>query len=568
MKKINYLIAIAIAAFTFTSCEDVPEPFGQPINPNAKEEAVATGDGSLENPFNALAAANEAKKLANGEVSEKAYYIKGKVSEIATDKNGVPQNFNSGYGNAQFYISDDGTTKQFYCYRVLYLGNKKWEEGDGDILKVGDDIIVYSKLTMYNDVAETPQNAGYLYSLNGKTEAAGGGGDTPTGETIGTKEAPLTIAQALEKINALEDGKESELNAYVKGKVVKVTTSQANFEKYGNLNYLISEDGTETNAITVYSGDGLDGAKFSGIDALGAGDEVIVFGKLYKYVKDSKVTPEIAKGNYLVSLVKAGSGGDTPSGDAAGSGTQADPYNVAAIVEIASKLGDKEVSTEDYYIKGKICSIKFEYSAQYGTATFNISEDGKTGGTEFTAYSVYYFDNQSWVEGNTQIAVGNDVVLHGKITNYGGTLETASKKAYLYSLNGKTSEGGGSGSSTGTLDNPLTASQLYDIVAAMESGTTSTEDYYVKGKICSIKYEYSAQYGTATFNITDDGNTGSKEFIAYSTYYHASEQKWKEGDTQIAVGNEVVICGKVVNYSGNTPEFASKKSYVVTINGK
>lgn len=568
MKKINYLIAIAIAAFTFTSCEDVPEPFGQPINPNAKEEAVATGDGSLENPFNALAAANEAKKLANGEVSEKAYYIKGKVSEIATDKNGVPQNFNSGYGNAQFYISDDGTTKQFYCYRVLYLGNKKWEEGDGDILKVGDDIIVYSKLTMYNDVAETPQNAGYLYSLNGKTEAAGGGGDTPTGETIGTKEAPLTIAQALEKINALEDGKESELNAYVKGKVVKVTTSQANFEKYGNLNYLISEDGTETNAITVYSGDGLDGAKFSGIDALGAGDEVIVFGKLYKYVKDSKVTPEIAKGNYLVSLVKAGSGGDTPSGDAAGSGTQADPYNVAAIVEIASKLGDKEVSTEDYYIKGKICSIKFEYSAQYGTATFNISEDGKTGGTEFTAYSVYYFDNQSWVEGNTQIAVGNDVVLHGKITNYGGTLETASKKAYLYSLNGKTSEGGGSGSSTGTLDNPLTASQLYDIVAAMESGTTSTEDYYVKGKICSIKFEYSAQYGTATFNITDDGNTGSKEFIAYSTYYHASEQKWKEGDTQIAVGNEVVICGKVVNYSGNTPEFASKKSYVVTINGK
>lgn len=567
MKKINYLIAIAIAAFTFTSCEDVPEPFGQPINPNAKEEAVATGDGSLENPFNALAAANEAKKLANGEVSEKAYYIKGKVSEIATDKNGVPQNFNSGYGNAQFYISDDGTTKQFYCYRVLYLGNKKWEEGDGDILKVGDDIIVYSKLTMYNDVAETPQNAGYLYSLNGKTEAAGGG-DTPTGETIGTKEAPLTIAQALEKINALEDGKESELNAYVKGKVVKVTTSQANFEKYGNLNYLISEDGTETNAITVYSGDGLDGAKFSGIDALGAGDEVIVFGKLYKYVKDSKVTPEIAKGNYLVSLVKAGSGGDTPSGDAAGSGTQADPYNVAAIVEIASKLGDKEVSTEDYYIKGKICSIKFEYSAQYGTATFNISEDGKTGGTEFTAYSVYYFDNQSWVEGNTQIAVGNDVVLHGKITNYGGTLETASKKAYLYSLNGKTSEGGGSGSSTGTLDNPLTASQLYDIVAAMESGTTSTEDYYVKGKICSIKFEYSAQYGTATFNITDDGNTGSKEFIAYSTYYHASEQKWKEGDTQIAVGNEVVICGKVVNYSGNTPEFASKKSYVVTINGK
>ena len=36
MKKIYYLIAMAVTAFTFTSCEDVPEPFGQPINPNAE----------------------------------------------------------------------------------------------------------------------------------------------------------------------------------------------------------------------------------------------------------------------------------------------------------------------------------------------------------------------------------------------------------------------------------------------------------------------------------------------------------------------------------------------------
>ena len=89
---------------------------------------------------------------------------------------------------------------------------------------------------------------------------------------------------------------------YVKGKVVKVTTTQANFEKYGNLNYLISDDGTESSTVTVYSGDGLNGAKFTGIDAIKQGDEVIVYGKLQKYVKNDNVTPEIAKGNYLVSL--------------------------------------------------------------------------------------------------------------------------------------------------------------------------------------------------------------------------------------------------------------------------
>ena len=120
------------------------------------------------------------------------------------------------------------------------------------------------------------------------------------------------------EINKMDDGATSEEFWFVTGKVVKVTTSQTNFEKYGNLNYLISEDGTESNPLTVYSGDGLDGAKFTGIDALAAGDEVIVFGKLYKYVKDSKITPEIAKGNYLVSLVKGGgssTGGDTTGGD-------------------------------------------------------------------------------------------------------------------------------------------------------------------------------------------------------------------------------------------------------------
>lgn len=55
---------------------------------------------------------------------------------------------------------------------------------------------------------------------------------------------------------------------------------------------------------------------------------------------------------------------------------------------------------------------------------------------------------------------------------------------------------------------------------------------------------------------------------AYSTYYHAMDQGWKDGDTQVNVGDEVLVCGKVINYNGNTPEFASKKNYVVTINGK
>ena len=122
-------------------------------------------------------------------------------------------------------------------------------------------------------------------------------------ETIGSLAAPLSVSDALERINKLADNTKEKLNAYVKGKVVKVTTNQTNFDKYGNLNYYISVDGQDNNTIQVYSGDGLNGEKFKTINDIKAGDEVIVLGKLYKYVNNSgTVIPEIDKGNYLVSL--------------------------------------------------------------------------------------------------------------------------------------------------------------------------------------------------------------------------------------------------------------------------
>ena len=279
------------------------------------ETGVATGDGSLENPFNAVAATNEAKKLASGAVSDKAYYIKGKVVSIATDKNGTVLNFDQGtFGNATFYISDDGTeSNQFYCYRVLYLGNKKWTSGAGDILREGDDVIVCAKLTMYNSTPETQQNEGYLYSLNGKTEGSSVNPDPqPTGD-LGTADAPITVAKALEIIDTYEPAGQSATDAYVKGKIVSVVSYN---EKYKSITYYISDDGTETNQLQVYSGKGLNGADFASKDDLSVGSVVVVKGQLKKYAnKDNTVTPEINQNNQLVSI-----DGNTGEGGGQGSG--------------------------------------------------------------------------------------------------------------------------------------------------------------------------------------------------------------------------------------------------------
>ena len=126
-------------------------------------------------------------------------------------------------------------------------------------------------------------------------------------------------------------------------------------------------------------------------------------------------------------------------GVAKGSGTDDDPFNVAAALNFTRSLGDNVESEQDVFVKGIISSVKYTYSAQYGTATYNISDDGTENGV-FTVYGSYYFDNQPWTEEDDQIKVGDEVIVCGKVVNYNGnTPEFANKKNWLVSLNGKTS---------------------------------------------------------------------------------------------------------------------------------
>ena len=214
---------------------------------------------------------------------------------------------------------------------------------------------------------------------------------------------------------------------YAKGKISSIKEISTS---YGNGTFNISADGTDNNALTCYRSFFLDNQKFTDENQIAVGDEVIVCGKLVNYTdKNGVVTPEFSGNVYIYSLTKGSAGGND--------GSLAHPFNVKEITALAAQLAENETSEADYYFKGKISTIKYTFSAQYGTATFFISDDGAAA-DEFQIYSAYYYGGNAWVEGNTQIAVGDEVVIYGKICNYKGTLETASKKAYVYSINGKT----------------------------------------------------------------------------------------------------------------------------------
>lgn len=219
------------------------------------------------------------------------------------------------------------------------------------------------------------------------------------------------------------------------------------------------------------------------------------------------------------------------------------------------------------YVKGIISSIKYTFSAQYGTATFDISEDGKTAGTQFTCYSVYYHAaNQMWVEGNDQVEVGKEVVVAGKLVNYGGnTPEFSSKTGWLVSMTGGTPPVAHDGL---TPETAFTASEANAWIMANIEGNNNTGDtkYYVKGIIQRFyqksgvdqNFAADATYHQASFYITDDGKEAAdKEFEAYQINYLAGATFDATKDTDVKVGDEVVIYGPLAKYN-TTAETAGK----------
>lgn len=264
-------------------------------------------------------------------------------------------------------------------------------------------------------------------------------------------------------------------------------------------------------------------------------------------------------------------------------GTATNPYTAS---EAAALLTSGTTFDEDIYIKGTVSAILYTFSANYGTGTFWLSDDGefngnedKKGTTDFThdfeCYSVYWFNNTPWAEGNAQIQVGDEVIVCGKTTLYNGVAETSSKKAWVYSVNGATTDANGIGNEGAPFNVAGAIAFIDACTAATEAAKAADQpapvfpDVCVKGKISKVVYTFSSNYGTATFWISDDGafnDDPAKDFEAYSVYYFGNKA-WEEGNTQIAEGDEVILKGQLTKYK-TTYETSSKKAWVASINGK
>lgn len=443
MKKFIYsLFVLACAVMAFSSCEDVPAPYNMPQEV-IDEIVEPSGSGTAEDPYNA-AAANQLGESLEADANSETVYIKGIVTRF--DRDGV----NPEYGNATFYISEDGTTNnEFYVFHCYGLGGERFTSEDE--LKVGDEVIVCGQITNFMGNTVELDQGGYIYSLNG-TVVPKDDQSTAEPEGEGTLESPYNVAKAQEVIaNGAPDEE-----VYVKGKVSEIRGLNT---QYGSLTYYISDDGTTTGQLYVYGGLYLNGEKFSSEDQLKVGDEVVIRGKLVLYGS----TPEINTNSVLISINGQG-------GTVAGDGTEANPYSASQALDlIKSEQFDADAK---YYVKGIISKVE-KFDDRYNSITYYISDDGSST-NELQIYSGYSFNGEGFSSIN-DLKVGDEVVVLGKFKLFNGTPEV-DKSSEIISLNGQTGEGGSTGGSGVTISGNTVTLTNGAVTAGSETATLNVAD--------------------------------------------------------------------------------------------
>lgn len=424
MKKIIYsLFVLAMAAFTFSSCEDVPAPYDMPTKPETPE-LQPTGSGTAVDPFNIAAVE---KYIDEGGSAETEIYVKGKVVSV---KQG---SFDPQYGSLKYYISEDGTaTNQFYVYNG-YAGPNRTKFSGEDALKPGDEVVICGKVDNYQGTKEFLVG-NYIVSLNGQ-----GGTTTPDTPTTGkgSESDPYTVAEAIAAIKAGAPTYE----VYLTGIVSDVYFYN---DQYKSLNYYISDDG-KSKDIQVFSGKGLNGADFTSKDDLKAGQKVTIKGiiKLYKKPDGTEIM-EVDKSSTIIKIEGEGTGGEvTPKPDTPDTGngkiTFANDHKTLTLENSNATAGESvsfDFTAQNYENQTDMTTIKLSDGT---TITFDAN--GEKNGSKYytlgTAVRVYK-NNKIIVNGTKEIA---KIIFHCNApytNNKGETVNCDGNETATIKFSGKT----------------------------------------------------------------------------------------------------------------------------------
>lgn len=421
MKKFIYsCLFLAMAAITFSSCEDVPAPYNMPNEPETSE-VQPTGTGTAADPFNVAGAV---KYIEDGGSESELKYVKGKVVSI--------EKFDASYGSMIYYISDDGTsTNQFKVYNG-YAGPNRTKFSGADALKAGDEVVICGNLIVFSGTKEF-QTGNYIVSLNGE-----GGTTTPDTPTTGkgSESDPYTVAEAIAAIKAGAPTSE----VYVTGIVSDVYFYS---DQYKSLSYYISDDG-KSKDMQVYSGKGLNGADFTSKNDLKVGQKVTIKGIIKSFTnKNGTEIMEVDKNSTITKIEGEGTGGEvTPKPDTPDTGngkiTFADDHRTLTLENSNATAGESvsfDFTAQNYENQTDMTTIKLSDGT---TITFdaNGEKNGSKYYTSGTAVRVYK-NNKIIVKGTKEIA---KIIFHcnAPYTKNGETVNCDGNETATINFSGKT----------------------------------------------------------------------------------------------------------------------------------
>lgn len=340
----------AMAAFTFSSCEDVPEPYTLPTQPAGPGTTDPNQKGSESNPYTV---AEAIALIKAGTAPSTAVCVKGKITAVTF--------FNETYSSLSYNIADEGSSD------VIEVYSGKGKDGANfsskDDLKVGQTVVVKGIVKAFtkNDgtiVNEIDKNSTIISIENAGTTTP----DTPaTGK--GSLSDPYNVAEAIAAIKA---GTAPTTQVYLTGIISDVAFYNT---QYKSITYYISDDGKGKD-MQVYSGKGLNGADFASKEDLKVGQKVTILGKIMKFTdKNGNDIMEVDKTSSIIKIEGEGTGGGevkpdpTPDTPASGNIEMTD----ASI--LSGKSGDVEL-VEKYYNSQNVTNESTWYTWKIGDTTF------------------------------------------------------------------------------------------------------------------------------------------------------------------------------------------------------
>ena len=253
----------------------------------------------------------------------------------------------------------------------------------------------------------------------------------------------ITVSEARDICAALESGATTGTKYYVMGYVKKIHNKHADgVSNFGNAQFYMEDvkGANSSDDFMAYQVYGPNSKKLSDPNAVAVGDFVVIYGELTNYngtyettgkgaayiwkstnpLLNEQVKPEEPEVLVIPEEAKAWN-------------IPAEAIDVMKAREICAGLASGTTTDKEYYVMGYVKKLHPTYHesgiTQYGNATFYMENiNGKNSQNDFLAFQVFG-PNGTKINDLNSVAVGDFVVVYGKLTNFNGTYETVGKAA-------------------------------------------------------------------------------------------------------------------------------------------